>query len=190
MAKKTGSRLRIIGGKWRSRMLPIADVEGLRPTTDRVRETVFNWLQPYLYGANVLDVFAGSGVLGFEALSREAASATLIEKNKLAIKNLNENAKTLGAQNISIIQTDALIWLTSCTEQFDVIFLDPPFNKGLLPDCINLINDNNLVKTNSWVYIESEGNLSDLPIPRHWHLFREKQAGMVMLRLFKVEAST
>ncbi|MFT6154655.1 MAG: 16S rRNA (guanine966-N2)-methyltransferase [Bermanella sp.] len=189
MAKKTGSRLRIIGGKWRSRMLLIADVEGLRPTTDRVRETVFNWLQPYLFGAKVLDVFAGSGVLGFEAISREAASATLLEKNKLAIKNLNENAKTLGAQNVTIIQTDALTWLTGCTEQFDLIFLDPPFNKGLLPDCIDLINNSNLVKIDGWVYIESEGNLSDLPIPRHWNLFREKQAGIVMLRLFKIEAA-
>jgi 16S rRNA (guanine966-N2)-methyltransferase len=187
MAKKTTSRLRIIGGKWRSRMLPIADVEGLRPTTDRVRETVFNWLQPYLYGAKVLDVFAGSGVLGFEALSREAASATLIEKNKYAAKNLTENANTLKAENAVIWQTDALAWLASCTQSFNVIFLDPPFNKGLLPNCINLIHEHNLIEDNGWVYIESESDLSDLPIPRHWHLFREKKAGMVVLRLFQVE---
>ena len=188
MAKKSGSRLRIIGGKWRSRMLPIADAEGLRPTTDRVRETLFNWLQPSIYGAKVLDVFAGSGALGFEALSREAESAVLLEKHKQAAKNLSDNAKTLGATNAQVFQTDALTWLKTCDQRFDLIFLDPPFNKGLLPNCIDLINDHNLVGQNGWVYIESESELSDLPIPKHWHLHREKKAGMVMLRLFQVDA--
>jgi len=187
MAKNTGSRLRIIGGKWRSRMLPIVDAEGLRPTTDRVRETVFNWLQPSLYGAKVLDLFAGSGVLAFEALSREAKSAVLIEKNKQAARNLNENAKTLGASNAQIVNTDALNWLATCDQTFNVIFLDPPFSKGLLPSCIELINDKDLIETNGWVYIESESDLRDLPIPRHWHLHREKKAGIVVLRLFQVE---
>ena len=186
MAKKSGSRLRIIGGMWRSRMLPIADVEGLRPTTDRVRETLFNWLQPYIPGANILDVFAGSGALGFEALSREADKATLLEKNAKAAKNLSENAKTLNASNATVRQTDALTWLKKCDEAFDVIFLDPPFNKGLLPNCIGLINENNLIAQNGWVYIESEADLSNLPIPKHWDLHREKKAGMVMLRLFRV----
>lgn len=187
MAKKAGSRLRIIGGKWRSRMLPIADAEGLRPTTDRVRETLFNWLQPSIYGAKVLDLFAGSGALGFEALSREAESAVLIEKNKQAAKNLNDNAKTLDANNAKIWHTDALQWLTTCEETFTLIFLDPPFNKGLLPTCIELIDKKGLAENNGWVYIESESELSELPIPKHWHLYREKKAGMVMLRLFKVE---
>lgn len=187
MAKKAGSRLRIIGGKWRSRMLPIADAEGLRPTTDRVRETLFNWLQPSIYGAKVLDVFAGSGALGFESLSREAESAVLIEKNKQAARNLNDNAKTLGASNAQVVQTDALTWLQTCDQTFSLIFLDPPFNKGLLPNCIELIDENNLIENNGWVYIESESELSDLPIPKHWNLHREKKAGMVMLRLFQVE---
>jgi 16S rRNA (guanine966-N2)-methyltransferase len=188
MAKKTGSRLRIIGGKWRSRMLPIADAEGLRPTTDRVRETIFNWLQPSIYGARVLDLFAGSGALGFEALSREAESAVLIEKHKQAAKNLIENANSLGAKDARVVNTDALAWLPSCEQTFSLIFLDPPFNKGLLPNCIDLINDKKLIETNGWVYIESESDLHDLPIPKHWHLHREKKAGMVVLRLFQVEA--
>lgn len=189
MAKKAGSRLRIIGGKWRSRMLPIADAEGLRPTTDRVRETLFNWLQPSIYGAKVLDVFAGSGALGFESLSREAESAVLIEKNKQAARNLNDNAKTLGADTAQVVQTDALTWLKTCEQTFSLIFLDPPFNKGLLPNCIELIDENKLIEKNGWVYIESESELSDLPIPKHWNLHREKKAGMVMLRLFQVDSA-
>lgn len=186
MAKPTGNRLRIIGGQWRSRLLPFPDVEGLRPTTDRVRETVFNWLQPYLPGAQVLDVFAGSGALGFEALSREAGFVNLLERSQKAAKQLQENAKTLNAKNCNVHMGDAIQILATLTTQFDVIFLDPPFGKGLLPQCIELIEQHNLIKTQGWVYIESEQELTDLNIPKHWRLHREKKAGQVKLRLFEV----
>lgn len=186
MAKQTGNRLRIIGGQWRSRQLPFPDVEGLRPTTDRVRETVFNWLTPYLHGAVVLDMFAGSGALGFEALSRGAATVTLLEKNSKAAKQLQDNARTLNTQDAKVIQTDALSWLTQPPHKFDLVFLDPPFNKGLLQQCIELLDKQACLNTGSWVYIESEADLASLGIPRHWHLHRDKKAGQVMLRLFQV----
>lgn len=184
MAKKGGNRLRIIGGQWGSRQLPFPDVEGLRPTTDRVRETLFNWLMPYVPGAHVLDAFAGSGALGFEALSREAQSAILLEKNKKAAQRLMDNAHTLNA-NALVRHTDTLNWLLKSDEVFDLIFLDPPFNKGLLPNCIQAIKDNGLLAPDGWIYIESESELSDLNIPAEWHLHREKKAGQVKLRLFQ-----
>lgn len=187
MAKQSGkstNKLRIIGGQWRSRQLPFPDVQGLRPTTDRVRETVFNWLMPYLPGAKVLDVFAGSGALGFEALSREAADAVLLEKDSKAARMLKENTALLKA-NAQVFQTDSLNWLQSCDTQFNVIFLDPPFNKGLLPNCIETIESKNLLAANGWIYIESEADLSELNIPSSWHMHRDKKAGQVMLRLFQ-----
>ncbi len=186
MAKASGNRLRIIGGQWRSRMLPFPDVEGLRPTTDRVRETVFNWLQPYLPGARVLDVFAGSGALGFEALSREAEHVTFFEKHAGAAKQLQDNAKTLQANNARILQGDALSLLAMEQAPFHIIFLDPPFKKDLLPSCIALIEQHGLTESGSWVYIESEQELTQLAIPAHWRLHREKKAGQVKLRLFEV----
>ncbi len=185
MAKHTGNRLRIIGGQWRSRLLPFPDVEGLRPTTDRVRETVFNWLQPYLPGAQVLDLFAGSGALGFEALSREAGKVNFVERSQKAAKQLQENATTLGTTNSRVHMGDALQILTTFSTPFDIIFLDPPFGKGLLPDCLALIEQQQLIKTGGWVYIESEQELGELNIPKHWRLHREKKAGQVKLRLFE-----
>lgn len=186
MAKHSGNRLRIIGGQWRSRLLPFPDVEGLRPTTDRVRETLFNWLQPYLPGSQVLDVFAGSGALGLEALSREADQVTLIEKNQKAAKQLQENVRTLNANNCAIHMGDALSILTTLATTYDVIFLDPPFGQGLLPHCIDAIEQHGLCKEHGWVYIESEQDLAQLNIPKHWRLHREKKAGQVKLRLFEV----
>ncbi|MGK0443662.1 MAG: 16S rRNA (guanine966-N2)-methyltransferase [Bermanella sp.] len=185
MAKQTGNRLRIIGGQWRSRLLPFPDVEGLRPTTDRVRETVFNWLQPYLPGAQVLDVFAGSGALGFEALSREAGFVHFLERSQKAAKQLQENAKTLSAQNCNVHMGDSLQILATLPAPFDIIFLDPPFGKGLLPGCLELIDQHELINAGGWIYIESEQELSDLNIPKHWRLHREKKAGQVKLRLFE-----
>ncbi|MFV9616114.1 MAG: 16S rRNA (guanine(966)-N(2))-methyltransferase RsmD, partial [Gammaproteobacteria bacterium] len=133
---KSGS-CRIIGGKWRGRKITFDDAEGLRPTTDRIRETVFNWLQPYIYQGFCLDVFAGSGVLGFEALSRGAEKVVFIESNKNTVKNLKQNCKRLDAEAAVIFHQDALIWLRSTQQEqvkqkFNLIFLDPPFHCDLL----------------------------------------------------------
>mgnify|MGYP000343418602 CR=1 FL=1 len=188
MAKKTGNRLRIIGGQWRSRFLPFPDVEGLRPTTDRVRETLFNWLQPIVHGATVLDVFAGSGALGFEALSRGALHVTLIEKNAQAAKQLTENLRTLKTSDARVVQTDALQYLAQQQTSFNLIFLDPPFSKGLLPECIALIESNELLADNGWIYIESEQDLASLNLPTSWALHREKKAGQVRLCLYQKQS--
>lgn len=184
-AKKSGNRLRIIGGQWRSRFLPFPDVEGLRPTTDRVRETVFNWLQPVVPGARVLDLFAGSGALGFEALSRGAQDLTLLEMNAKAVSQLKENVKTLNTPDAHVVQTDALNWLAQCDQKFDLIFLDPPFNKGLLPKCLELIESRNILNENAWVYIESEQDLNKMNLPSNWRLHRDKKAGQVKLCLYQ-----
>lgn len=188
MAKKTPNRLRIIGGEWRSRLLSFPEIEGLRPTTDRVRETLFNWLAPYIPAANILDVFAGSGALAFEALSRGAEHGVLLEKNAKAVKQLKENCQVLSC-NADVVQTDALVFLQNCEQAFDVIFLDPPFNKGLLPSCLQVIQDKDLLKEDGWIYIESELTVPDLNLPAHWHLHREKKAGQVFLRLFQNQSA-
>lgn len=181
------SRLRIIGGEWRSRQIPFPDVDGLRPTTDRVRETLFNWIQHSLPGARCLDLFSGSGALGFEALSRGAGKVVMIENDSKASFQLKENAKTLNVQNAEIYHGDAMQYLAQDNEPFDLIFLDPPFGKGFLQDCINQIVENNLLKADGEIYIESEQSLDDLEIPANWQPHREKQAGQVIYRLYQAE---
>lgn len=134
MAKKpkpvSMGQIRIIGGQWRGRKLPVRDSEGLRPTTDRVRETLFNWLMPVIRDANCLDCFAGSGALGIEALSRYAASATLIELDKHNARQLSENLAQLKIHNAQVINANTLTYLANSGTPFDVVFLDPPFIKA------------------------------------------------------------
>ena len=123
---------RIIGGKWRGRKIKFDDAEGLRPTTDRIRETVFNWLQPYVRQSFCLDCFAGSGVLGFEALSRGAQQVIFIEQNVQTVKKIKQNITALKAEQASVIRQDALSWLQSAqrNNELDLVFLDPPFHSG------------------------------------------------------------
>lgn len=186
MAKRNGNRLRIIGGQWGSRILPFPDVQGLRPTTDRVRETLFNWIAPVIPGARCLDLFSGSGALGFEAMSRGAGHVVMIENHSKASFQLKENATLLQAKGAEIYHGDALIWLNQTAEPFDVIFLDPPFGKGLLQTCVDHIHKNHLIKDGGYVYIESEQELAGLSIPSTWNNYREKQAGQVAYRLYSV----
>ncbi len=187
MAKRNGNRLRIIGGEWRSRLLPFPDVDGLRPTTDRVRETLFNWVQHTIPGARCLDLFSGSGALGFEALSRGAGNVVMVENNAKASFQLKENAKSLSADSAEVYHGDAIQFLHQDTAAFDVIFLDPPFGKGFLQDCVNGIAQNNLVKNGGLVYIESEQDLDSLDLPNHWHPHREKKSGQVVSRLYVID---
>ncbi|MRI32519.1 16S rRNA (guanine(966)-N(2))-methyltransferase RsmD [Endozoicomonas sp. OPT23] len=187
-ASKGSGQLRIIGGEWCSRRLPVADLPGLRPTSDRVRETVFNWLLPYVPGAKVLDCFTGSGSLSLEALSRGAGSATMLEFAAPAAKVLKENLTTLRTDKASVVQTDALIWLSKkADEPFDLVFLDPPFRKGFLEKTCQLLNDNGYVSDQTLVYIEVEKELSPLPIPDHWSLLKTKTAGQLSYHLLQVE---
>ncbi|WP_040691588.1 16S rRNA (guanine(966)-N(2))-methyltransferase [Providencia burhodogranariea] len=188
MAKKPQSaslgQIRIIGGKWRGRKLPVRDSEGLRPTTDRIKETLFNWLMPIVRDARCLDCFAGSGALGFEALSRFADTVTFIELDKQNTQLLTENKARLQAENATIINGNSLMVLNQLGNAFDVVFIDPPFRKGLLNETIELLEKNQWLADESWIYIESEAESSLTNIPVNWQLHREKIAGQVAYRLF------
>ncbi len=182
---KSSSKLRIIGGEWRSRQLPILDIEGLRPTTDRVRETVFNWLNFDIPGASCLDLFSGSGALGFEALSRGAKDCTFVELNRNVAQQIKQNLATLQSNNGTVVNNDALSFLQSTPHTFDVIFLDPPFRKGFLEQVIPMISSD-WIKPNGYLYIERESESSLDCLPEHWQLIKEKRAGQLTYALYQV----
>ncbi|MGQ4276805.1 16S rRNA (guanine(966)-N(2))-methyltransferase RsmD [Pseudidiomarina sp. E22-M8] len=187
---RTGSgQLRIIGGALRGRKLAVADVQGLRPTTDRVRETVFNWLQFELPQQRCLDLFAGTGALGLEALSRGASEVTLVEQNKVAAGMLAQHAKLLNEQchgHATSVHADALKWLaTASVPAFDIVFVDPPFRSGLATPACQLLQQQQLLHEGSLVYLETEKEWP-LEVPDNWQLEREKTAGQVCYRLFTV----
>ena len=182
--KKTGE-LRLIAGQWRGRKLPILTSEGLRPTTDRVRETLFNWLQFDIQGAQVVDLFAGSGSLGFEAASRGAQQVTLIEMDKAAARQLNQNVSRLSAPQINVIQQSALDWLKAESTQhtkLDIVFIDPPFNKSLVSPTLGALKRGEWLHSDSLVYVESERNLPP-EIFNDFDILREKHHGQVSFRL-------
>ncbi len=177
-------QIRIIGGQWRGRKLPVPDSPGLRPTTDRVRETLFNWLAPHLVDARCLDCFAGSGALGLEALSRYASSATLVEKDRLVAQQLQKNLVTLGANNGNAITADTLRFLAQPGEPHDIVFIDPPFRKGLLEETLGLLEHNGWLAADALIYVESEAEGPAPTVPQTWQLHREKIAGQAASRLY------
>ncbi|RLM16131.1 16S rRNA (guanine(966)-N(2))-methyltransferase RsmD [Gibbsiella quercinecans] len=176
-------QIRIIGGQWRGRKLPVPNSPGLRPTTDRVRETLFNWLAPVIQGARCLDCFAGSGALGLEALSRYAGSATLLEFERPVAQQLEKNLVLLQGHG-QVINTNTLNWLAGDGEPFDVVFLDPPFRKGLLADTVQLLEQQGWLADEAWVYVEAEAESAAADVPVNWALHREKVAGQVAYRLY------
>jgi 16S rRNA (guanine966-N2)-methyltransferase len=179
-------QLRIIGGEWGSRKLTFPDAPGLRPTPDRVRETLFNWLAPYIAGARVLDVFTGSGALYFEALSRGASMGLALDSNPAAVANLRQNLNTLNCTSGQVVQADALRHLeTASATPFDVVFLDPPFHKGLLPSACALLESRGWLADRAWIYTESESAPSTTGLPGDWRLHREKKAGQVYYALWQ-----
>jgi len=184
---KTSGSVRIISGQFRGRKLPVLDVQGLRPTTDKNKEMLFNWLMPYTQGASCLDVFAGSGGLGFEALSRYADNCIFIELDKQAAKKLAENIQLLGltVEQALLMQGSAQNILTSLSQRFDLIFLDPPFNQNLLPSIVQLITDNSLLALKGVIYIECEGQGSDYTVPDNWQLIKQKQHPQILSRLYQ-----
>ncbi|MGV6852299.1 MAG: 16S rRNA (guanine(966)-N(2))-methyltransferase RsmD [bacterium] len=159
-SKQGSHSLRIIAGEWRSRKLPILDAQGLRPTPDRVRETLFNWLQHSVRHTHCLDLFAGSGALGFEALSRGADSLIFVEKNKAVAKQLLENCNTLKTTQAEVINADAIDFISSYASKeqakFDLLFLDPPYRKGLITSSLNQLIENHLIDSNALIYVEYE----------------------------------
>jgi len=180
---KEGS-FRIIGGEHGSRRLSFPEAEGLRPTTDRVKETVFNWLRNEIPGAKVLDLFAGSGALGFEAASRGASEVQFVELNKQAVRYLQSNCDLLKL-DAAVSNTDALSYLQQSAEfSFDLIFIDPPFRKGLVDEVLQTIIDRKLLRPNGLVYLETEAELAQLQLGLKWRELKAKTAGQVSYRLF------
>ena len=185
----SSGQVRIIAGQWRGRRLAFPDAKGLRPTGDRVRETLFNWLQSDLPEARCLDLFAGSGALAYEAASRYAASVVMVEQNREAYYSLLRNRDKLAATNVELIHQDALLWLATKTpahQPFDIVFLDPPFDSHLLNKSIQLLETGNWLASGALIYTECAigqpvNNLSD----KHWQLHRQRAFGEVDSRLYR-----
>jgi len=178
-------RLRIIGGAWRGRKLSFPDLPGLRPTPDRVRETLFNWLRDIIPGARCLDLFAGSGALGVEALSRGADQAVLVDCHPAVIAQLHGHLQTLQAQGATVVQADAVAYLQGPPQPFDVIFLDPPFGSGLLSPCLALLAERGWVAAPAWLYLEADHRTPLPPLPPGWQVLRRGKAGQVGYYLLK-----
>ncbi|MCT7941343.1 16S rRNA (guanine(966)-N(2))-methyltransferase RsmD [Shewanella holmiensis] len=191
MARQNTSsgQVRIISGQWRSRKLPIHDLEGLRPTTDRVRETLFNWLSTDIRGARVLDCFAGSGALSLESLSRYAEFALMFELQKSAANQLTKNLQTLNCTNAKVVNGDSLQLLAKGTDTgFDVVFIDPPFRKGLAKHTIELLMAHGWLNNDALIYLETENDVADIVLPASWQPLKKKKAGQVSYRLFTYQA--
>jgi len=183
--KRSGGSIRIISGLWRGRKLPVHDAEGLRPTTDRVKETLFNWLATDVPHSRCLDLFSGSGGLGFEAASRQADEVVMLELNKAAHQQLTSNISALKTDKVKALHTDALSYLNQPATPFDIVFIDPPFRKGLLDEVIIQLENNHWLSEDAMVYIETERELVMPELPPNWSLYREKHAGQVSFRLYQ-----
>lgn len=180
------NQVRIIAGQWRGRKLPFPDAQGLRPTADRIRETLFNWLTPVLHGAHCLDLFAGSGALGFEAASRGAAQVVMVDSARDVTAALQENAKRLSASTLQIRQQEAAAYLATGPGPFDVVFLDPPFNSPeLLLQSIDGLSAPGRLAAGASIYIETPAASGEPVVPANWILEKQKKAGQVAYRLYR-----
>lgn len=175
--------MRIIAGQWRRRLLRVPDVEGLRPTPDRVRETLFNWLTGAVEGARCLDLYAGSGALGFEAASRGAAAVLLVERDQRAVGCMREQAAALGAEQIEVVQADACRWLEGEATPFDIVFLDPPFGGDDLGGLCAALERGGWLAPGALVYLESREAPESLDLPETWRILRRQKAGQVRYHL-------
>jgi 16S rRNA (guanine966-N2)-methyltransferase len=184
MPNSKTNRVRIIGGRWRSRLLRFPDSPDLRPTPDRVRETLFNWLGQDLTGKVCLDLFAGSGALGFEAASRNARSVVMVERNPGAFRALQANQALLSADSVELVRGDAIRFIGSDTRKYDVVFLDPPFRLGLLPSLLELLPPR--LQPGGRVYVEAE----QVPeLPAGYVELRRSRAGKVHSLLLEWQPS-
>ncbi|EIJ69697.1 16S rRNA (guanine(966)-N(2))-methyltransferase RsmD [Haemophilus parahaemolyticus] len=187
---KAMGEVRVIAGLWRGRKLPVLNAEGLRPTTDRVKETLFNWLMMDVANARCLDCFAGSGSLGLEALSRQAQAVVFLEKFANAAQQLKKNLASLKTDKGTVINTDTLTYLSqkNSTEPFKIIFIDPPFHHNFVPHVLTLLQQNNWLAENALIYVETEKNHPPLLLAENWQIIKEKSAGMVTSRLIQVNS--
>ncbi len=182
MVSKDKRTIRIIGGRWRSRKVAFTNDGAIRPTPDRVRETLFNWLQPHIHGARCLELYAGSGILSIEALSRGAEHVIIVDQSSSTTHAIRNSLQSLDASTTryQCIQADAGVWIEQQSQvAWDIIFLDPPFAGDELAAVLPLISNRQLLKTGGLIYIESPGELSRSDLPTEWEILRNKQASNV-----------
>lgn len=173
------SSIRVIGGKWRSRKITFESKDTLRPTPDRVRETLFNWLAPHIIDTVCLDLYAGSGVLGFEALSRGASKVFAVDNDRANIENVDKNKTVLQATELMAINKNVVDWLQGKPILADIVFVDPPYKLKLLHETLNLLETNGWIHANSFIYFEQDEPLDPNILPANWSLWRQSKAGMV-----------
>lgn len=177
------NQLRIIGGKWRGRKLTFPDTVNLRPTPDRVRETLFNWLQPVIVGARCLDLFSGSGALGFEAASRGAADVVMLDQDRTVTDSLTQHVTTLQAAEVHIVHSNGIDYLDGAASTFDIVFLDPPYDQDILKSCCHLLEGKGWLSAKAHVYLEHSSSASLPELPENWRVIRSKKAGNVSYHL-------
>ena len=187
MVIKLNNKLRIIGGEWRSRQIVFADAPGLRPTPDRVRETLFNWLQTDVPGSRCLDLYAGSGALGFEAASRGAVQVTLVESNPQTCRQLRDNIGVLAAKQLEVVTAEVERFLQKPATSFDLVFLDPPFAQNRVSPACQLLEQQGWLTPYAKIYIEAERQLRLADLPANWRMLKNKTAGQVGYYLFQRE---
>lgn len=179
-------QVRIIGGEQRGHRLHFVDQRGdLRPSSDRMRETLFNWLQGEFGGAVVLDLFAGSGALGAEALSRGAERAVLVERKRDRCEDLSRQLRPLFGERVEVRCADALKWLPRVAERFHLVFIDPPYDLGLVEPACEVLEHLGLLMPEAWIYVESRKQAPAPTVPASWRLAREKESGDVRARLYR-----
>lgn len=186
-SRRPANQVRIIAGTWRGRRLVFDPASGVRPSPDRVRETLFNWLSPVIRGARCLDLFAGSGALGLEAASRGAAEVVLVDSDPRVTTALQGQVRHLDARQVRIVQADVMDWLAGQAGVFDVVFLDPPFRRQLLSPCIRRLEGGGWLADPASIYLEAEKGAL-LELPANWALLRSKTAGQVGYHLARRSA--
>lgn len=177
--QKRPGYVRVIGGRWRGKRIPVPELPGLRPTPDRVRETLFNWLAPVIAGSRCLDLFAGTGVLGFEAASRGAREVVLVERDHGLAGRLRDAAATLAPDRLAVVEADALAWLRSPSQPFDIVFLDPPYDAGLLQAAAQGLQAGGWLAPRAFIYLEAPAEAGPPPLPGGWTAHRSGRAGAV-----------
>ena len=184
--QQSSGNIRIIAGNARSRRIRFTAYQGLRPTPDRVRETLFNWLSDQISGAICLDLYAGSGALGLEALSRGAIEVTFVESNRRVVSDLRHNIQLLNFTNGTVLADHADSFLRKTDQQFDLVFLDPPYDLKGFTKTLSLINSREILRPGASIYVEQRSNVEGLEIPADWEIYRQQQCGEVLAKLYKV----
>ena len=181
-------KLRIVAGHLRGSRLAVPDKAGLRPTSDRVRETLFNWLAPVIEGARCLDLYAGTGALGIEAISRGAGACTFVENDRALARLIGENLARLKIENARVVDADALGMLAGAAQPFDIVFLDPPFTANFWNESASRLESGGWLAADAWIYVESPAD-AKLALPAAWTLHREGHAGAVRYALYRRAAA-